>query len=140
VAELHEREIIHRDIKASNVLLDRDGRVFVTDFGLTCPQRLGRDGPSFPSIGGTVPYMAPEMFDGQVSARRDVYALGITTFELLTGRVPFLGTFDQIRDQHRSAPLPVEALHERQGAPALVEVLERATHKDAMFRYKTAAH
>ena len=140
IGELHDRGIIHRDIKPANVLLCRDGRVVVTDFGLSVARPLGQRGPSSAGLAGTPAYMAPEMFAGEVSLRSDVYALGIMTFELLTGELPFTGTFEEVREKHRNEPLPLGPLQQRQLDPALIEVLERATRKNAMFRYKTAEY
>ena len=140
VAALHERGIIHRDIKPSNVLLNGDGRVFVTDFGLALKRPVTELGAALASTAGTLPYMAPELFEGQVSARSDVYALGITAFELLTSERPFTGTLEEIQEQQRNQPLPAEALRERRIDEALIEVIGRATHKDVRFRYKNASH
>jgi len=133
IAELHDRNIIHRDIKPSNVLLDADGHVIVSDFGLAHRHRRGA--ASHPSS-GTPAYMAPEMFSGEVTLRSDVYALGIMGFELLAGKLPFRGDITQTQEQHRSAPLP---LGELQGISAdLTDILERAAHKNALFRHKSA--
>ncbi len=139
IAELHERGIVHRDIKPSNVLLDSSGRVFVTDFGLACERTGAGPGTVSSGMAGTAAYMAPETFDGLVSPRSDVYALGVTGFELLTGLSPFAGdSVSQVRDRHLSEPLPIDKLSDRGIAEPVAEVLQRATHKDAMFRYKTA--
>ncbi|MCH7872831.1 MAG: protein kinase [Planctomycetes bacterium] len=140
IGELHERGIIHRDIKPSNVLLDHDGRVFVTDFGLACARPPGTAGPTITGVAGTLAYMAPEMFEGVVSAHSDVYALGIMAYELLTGELPFTGDADELRSKHKQNPLPLDALRKREVDPAVIEVIERATHKDMMFRQKSARH
>ena len=140
IGELHDREIVHRDIKPANILLDREGHVFVTDFGLACSRPRAQRGQTSTGLAGTPSYMAPEMFDGAVSLRSDVYALGITSFELLTGKLPFGGTLDEVREKHFHQALPVELLQEQDVAGELIEVIERATHKDAMYRYKTARH
>ena len=144
VHELHARGLIHRDIKPSNVLVDGDARVYVTDFGLAVRQAHGAAaggaaaGPGTTSeFAGTPAYMAPEMFDGRVSPRTDVYALGVTTFQLLAGSVPYSGSFDELRDRHAREPLPSDALRARGVRPEVVEVLERCTNKQPMFRYKT---
>ncbi len=140
IGELHDREIVHRDIKPANILLDREGRVVVTDFGLAIARPLGRRGPSSVGLAGTPAYMAPEMFAGEVSLRSDVYALGVMTFELLTGELPFTGTLEEVREKHLHEPLPLDPLQRRRVDPAMVEVLDRATHKNPMFRYKTAEY
>ncbi len=140
VGELHRHEIVHRDIKPANVLLDASGRVCVTDFGLACGRRYGEMGPGGDAVGGTPPYMAPEMFEGAVSARSDVYALGITLFQLLTGERPFLGALAQIREAHLHTPLPLGRLKEFGVPGPLIDVIERATSKQAVYRYKTAEH
>ncbi|MCH8252839.1 MAG: serine/threonine protein kinase, partial [Planctomycetes bacterium] len=138
VGDLHDRDIVHRDLKPSNVLMDMDGGVHVTDFGLSCPRS------AFPGEGGrrrsagTPAYMAPEMFDGAVSPRTDVYALGIMLYELLTGAVPFSGALADLERQHRAGLQPVAALRERGVESALIDVVERAAHQDRLFRYKSA--
>jgi hypothetical protein len=141
VAELHARGIIHRDIKPSNVLVDKDGRVCVTDFGLAVRRSHPAAGPGASpdtDFAGTPAYMAPEMFEGRVSARSDVYAMGVMAFHLLAGATPFAGAFHELRERHAHEALPSALLRER-GVPAeVVEVIERATNKQAMFRYKAA--
>ena len=76
IAELNQRHMVHRDLKPSNIVLTRDGRVVVTDFGLACARPAAGMGKV--GLAGTPAYMAPEMFDGVISAKTDVYALGMT--------------------------------------------------------------
>jgi predicted Ser/Thr protein kinase/rubrerythrin len=138
VEELHERGIVHRDLKPSNVLVDREeGRVYVTDFGLAV-KRSGLSGPADAVVAGTPLYMAPEMFEGQVSARSDIYAIGIMAFEMLCGRVPFSGSLKEVRRQHAEEALPSDELRAKGAPEELIDLIERATHKKAMFRHKTA--
>ena len=87
----HQKGIIHRDIKASNIMVTVDGLVKVTDFGIA--RVLG--GERFTQTGvlvGTPEYMAPELWEGKEADKRaDIYALGILAYEILIGRVPFEG-------------------------------------------------
>lgn len=140
IGELHDRGIIHRDIKPGNVILGLDGRVVVTDFGLALARPLGRRGPSNTRLGGTPAYMAPEMFTGEVSLQSDVYALGMMVYAMVTGELAYTGTLDEVREQHQREPLPVDPLRRLGLDGTMIEMLERATHKQAMFRYKTARH
>ena len=113
VLAIHRMGKLHRDLKPSNVMVDRQGRVIVLDFGLaTAP------GPEVPSpaleaeLSGTPAYMAPEQVLGvKVSTASDWYALGVMLFEVLTGHLPFRGSFTEmlIAKQLREAP-PVSAL------------------------------
>jgi WD40 repeat protein/serine/threonine protein kinase len=85
LAYAHGQGILHRDIKPSNLLLDRDGNVWVADFGLA--KAVGTDDLTHTGdIVGTVRYMAPERFRGEGDARADIYALGLTLYELLALR------------------------------------------------------
>ena len=109
LAYAHARGIVHRDIKPSNLLLDTAGVVWITDFGLAKAEDDGLTATG--DILGTLRYMAPERFRGEGDARADVYALGLTLYELLTLRP----AFDVVRpaqadraDQDRGAgPAPV---------------------------------
>jgi serine/threonine protein kinase len=139
VAALHESETVHRDIKPANILFDREGHLFVTDFGLSCDRPKGQgDCGRQGKVAGTPAYMSPEMFRGTVSVRSDVYALGIMFYELLAGRLPFVGSFAEIRRQHEQDAPDAEPLRARDVPAELIEIIERAAHKREMFRFKTA--
>lgn len=106
----HARGVVHCDVKPSNLLLV-GGAVKLSDFGIA---RLRKGGPSAEGHGGddavwvTPAYAAPELLERseRIGPWTDLYALGITAFELLTGHVPFRGTVKEILRQHLSAPLP----------------------------------
>ena len=140
VEELHERDVVHRDLKPSNVLVNFGGDVFVTDFGLAVKRSAGQAGPARGDalVAGTPLYMAPEMFEGQVSPRSDIYAIGVMAFEMLCGHVPFSGSLDEVRRRHAEESLPSDELRAKGVPEELIDLIERATHKKAMFRYKTA--
>lgn len=100
----HGRGVVHRDIKPDNILVEREsGRALVADFGIA---HLGHD--TSEQVTGTPEFMAPELaLDGAPSAASDIYALGITAWYALTGRVPFHGgTATQVLAQHCTKALP----------------------------------
>jgi serine/threonine-protein kinase len=136
---IHQAQVIHRDLKPSNVMFDTDGALKVSDFGLSFQRRDTFNEDT--SMGGTPAYMAPEMFSGEASFQSDVYALGIIYYQLVCGQRPFVAdSIDEYHQAHSEAPLPTAALVEAGAEAAVVDMIERATHKRKIFRYKTAEH
>jgi eukaryotic-like serine/threonine-protein kinase len=134
----HRHGIVHRDIKPHNVLVDGDGRVKVTDFGIA---RAGTSQMTEAgSIVGTAQYLSPEQAKGgDVDPRSDLYSLGVVLYELLTGDVPFNGdTPVEIAMKHLSA-LPEPPSKRRRDVPRNLElVVMRALAKDPADRYQSA--
>src|SRR5437764_1693906 len=134
----HRNGIVHRDIKPHNVLVDPEGHVKVTDFGIARAgaSQMTEEG----SIIGTAQYLSPEQARGtQVDQRSDLYSLGIVLYEMLTGEVPFTGDSPvEIAMKHLSAtPPPLRA--KRPDIPSSLEmVVLRALAKDPAARYQTA--
>lgn len=92
----HGHGLLHNDIKPGNILLDASGRVWITDFGLSCPIDPN-DVRATPGLMGTLRYMAPERLLGTGDARSDIYSLGITLYELVTLRPAFrAGSEDEL--------------------------------------------
>jgi len=134
----HRHGIVHRDIKPHNVLVDREGRVKVTDFGIA---RAGTSQMTEAgSIVGTAQYLSPEQARGtEVDQRSDLYSLGIVLYELLTGQTPFDGdTPVEIAMKHLSAtPRPPSQI--RRDIPRDLDlVVMRALAKDPAARYQSA--
>lgn len=140
VAELHHHDLVHRDLKPSNIVLTRDGRVIVTDFGLACVLPAAALRGSSVAVAGTPAYMAPEMFDGVVSARTDVYAIGMTAYYLLCGRPAFQGTLEELKRLHQGAEIDTEPLRVAGVPEVVIDVVVRATSRKVLFRPKTARH
>jgi serine/threonine protein kinase len=126
VAHAHRHGIIHRDLKPANVLIDRDGRPRVTDFGLAKRASADSQLTTTGQVLGTPQYMAPEQARGrpdQVGPPADVYALGAILYFLLAGRPPFLGESltDLLLKVVSDAPVPPRIL--RPDVPAELEAL-----------------
>lgn len=103
----HTRGVVHRDVKPANFMLDKDGLLIVTDFGIA-KMEDAKGLTVTGSLTGTPHYMAPEQFQGQaVTPASDQYALGVVAFELLTGRRPFEGTtLAEVMKGHLFDPIP----------------------------------
>jgi serine/threonine protein kinase len=135
----HEQGTLHRDIKPSNLLLDAHGTVWVTDFGLakvTTDSDLTHTG----DIVGTIRYMAPERFSGRCDARADVYALGLTLYELLARRPAFEADDRNslIRAVTQAEPKRLRTL-DRTIPRDLETIVHKAIEKDPAHRYASAA-
>ena len=135
----HRAGFVHRDIKPANILIDSQGRAYLTDFGIAVVEEdLLRD----VSAAGTLPYMAPEQLDegpGPVDHRADLYALGVVIYELLTGRRPFqAATPMELREQIlKVEPEPPRSV--QPGVPAELErVCLRCLAKTPNDRYQHA--
>ncbi|MGZ8565510.1 MAG: Stk1 family PASTA domain-containing Ser/Thr kinase [Actinomycetota bacterium] len=135
----HAQGIVHRDIKPANVMITREGRVKVMDFGIARMQTV-ETAPQTSSVLGTPTYLSPEQAQGQqVDARSDLYSLGVVLYELLTGRPPFTGdspvaiAYKQVNE----IPVPPSQLNP-DVAPNLDAVVMKALSKNPANRYQTA--
>src|SRR5437867_8467625 len=136
LAYAHECGIVHRDIKGGNLLVDRDGRVLVSDFGVALRAAditLTADG----AVIGTPPFMSPEQCAGRrAGPQSDQYSLGIVAFQMLTGAVPFhADTLPGIMHHHFFTPVPDVQLVRDDVPSALIDVLHVALAKEPGARY-----
>src|SRR5579864_4225433 len=137
LAYAHARGIIHRDIKPSNMLLDTAGVLWITDFGLAKTEDDGLTATG--DLLGTLRYMAPERFRGEGDARADIYALGLTLYELLTLRPAYdssdrLQLIEQIKAEDPARPRSLDSRISRD----LETIILKASDKDPARRYPTA--
>lgn len=142
LAAIHALEIVHRDIKPSNVLLATRGDdvdfVKLVDFGLA----RAADDATLTKTGhivGTTPFMAPEVFRGEeLDHRADLYAVGITLYQMLAGKLPFEGATAEIGALHVWSPPPPLGEQRAELPPWLVRVVERALAKAPGDRFADA--
>ena len=139
LAHAHHNQIVHRDIKPQNILMDEEGNVKISDFGIA----MALSATSYTqtnSVLGTVHYLSPEQArGGNATKKSDIYSLGIVMYELLTGRLPFSGeSAVSIALKH----LQTETPSLREIVPTIPQSLEnvvlKATAKNAQHRYQSA--
>lgn len=138
IAAAHQNRIIHRDIKPQNILIDREGNVKITDFGIA----VALSDTSLTQTNtllGSVHYLSPEQArGGMATIQTDIYALGIVLYELLTGRVPFDGeSAVSIALKHFQEPLPPVMNPSVMIPQSLENIVLKATAKDPMNRYRS---
>jgi serine/threonine protein kinase/tetratricopeptide (TPR) repeat protein len=136
----HRQGVIHRDVKPNNILLTRDGRPLLADFGLVKPIQGDRRLTASGIMLGTPDYIAPEQAQGlEVDGRADIYALGVMLFEMLTGRHPYAGELPfNIISKHVNEPMPRPSELNPDVSLLLDEVVAKATAKSPGERYQRA--
>jgi CHASE2 domain-containing sensor protein/tRNA A-37 threonylcarbamoyl transferase component Bud32 len=130
--------IIHRDLKPANIMITTNGRIKLTDFGIARPQELSLHTTETENIAGTLPYIAPEIFDrNEYLPRSDIYALGATLYEFISGERTFpqstVTTMLNAKTSGKYKPLSTVAK-----IPGTVEtIIDRSLHVDPLKRYQS---
>jgi beta-lactam-binding protein with PASTA domain/predicted Ser/Thr protein kinase len=139
LAAAHAHGVIHRDIKPANVMVTRDGKVLVMDFGIARLIAGPETAPQTSAVLGTASYLSPEQAQGQpVDARTDIYSLGVVLYEMLTGRPPFSGDSPMaIAYKQVNATPPAPSSVNPDVPPELDAVVMRALSKNPANRYQT---
>jgi Tol biopolymer transport system component/serine/threonine protein kinase len=138
LAAVHDAGLVHRDVKAQNVMRETGGRIVLMDFGTG--YELARATPREGDLSGTPLYLAPELFRGaSPSAATDVYAVGVLLFRLLTGHYPVPGlTLEEVRAEHAAqAAVSLRSLRPHTPGP-MARTIERALAQDPKQRFQSA--
>ena len=137
----HEKNIIHRDVKPGNILIDDSGKSYLSDFGLARREEEEEGPDTLPGqVLGTLLYMSPEQARGEiVDGRSDVYSLGVVLFQMLTGKVPFKGNRQEVMHalQFQEPPRPKSINADI--PDDLQTICLKCLHKDPTRRFETAA-
>lgn len=134
----HGKGVIHRDVKPANIMVDEDGRAFLTDFGLALIEDVGTQGEIF----GSPHYIAPEQVvnSSNVVPQSDLYALGATVFEMLTGEVPFPGEDPmEVALRHVSEAPPKPSQYNKLISPEIDALIGKMLAKEPGQRIQTGA-
>jgi serine/threonine-protein kinase len=142
VSHAHVTGVVHRDLKPGNILIDKEGRPFITDFGLAKRDDSASTVAGSGVVVGTLTYMSPEQAEGKsrgIDARADVYSIGAMLYELLAGRTVFQGDpREAIHKILHVAPEPLQSLVPGIDAD-LATICHKCLEKNPADRYRTAA-
>jgi len=136
---MHSKGVIHRDLKPGNIMITEEGRVKVTDFGIA--KATKEEGHTRAGVRlGTLWYMSPEQVKGKpVDARSDLYAMGITLFQMVTGKLPFFGNSDfEIMKAHTEVPPPNPKKIKKDMPKPLAGLILKLLEKKPDKRFQTA--
>ena len=142
IMALHDAGYIHRDIDPSNMMITSDGKIKLIDFGIAKKvNELGSNDKQLTSAGqfvGKTHYAAPELLLGDLKHQdrtTDIYSLGITLFQLMTGHLPFDGPFQEVYEKQLHEKLPLKEVQDK----TVRRIIEKATEKDQKKRYQSAS-
>ncbi|HEU5259793.1 MAG TPA: protein kinase [Gemmatimonadales bacterium] len=135
----HQRGVVHRDVKPANIMFDHDGRVMLTDFGISKALQAATGFTATGMIIGTPHYMAPEQAKGQtVDGRADQYSLGVVGYRMIAGELPFVGdSVHTILYKHIFEEAPRAAARRADAPEHLSAAVARAMAKEPHHRYPT---
>jgi WD40 repeat protein/DNA-binding CsgD family transcriptional regulator len=136
----HRNNVIHRDIKPGNILLDEDSNAYLTDFGIAKDLNLAGSGTQPDAIIGSLDYISPEQARSEpVTPRTDIYSLGVTLYEVITGHHPFqnISTVERLY-KHINDPLPPITTLDPSVSTEVNRVIQKATAKNPEHRYPDA--
>ena len=136
VAYTHEHQIIHRDIKPQNIFYLSNGTVKLGDFGIA---KNEKEAENHGKILGSVHYLAPEVLQGKpFSVASDIYASGVTFFQIVTGILPFDGSTKEVAEAQVKKPFPNASSYVISLSKELDELIQKAVAKNPKNRYKNA--
>lgn len=137
--EIHRQQVVHRDIKSSNIMIGHDGMVKIIDFGIALHDEAERVTQE-DSIIGSVQYLAPELLDKiEATPQSDIYALGVLMYEMLIGEVPFRGkTAVDTAMMHKSKRIPQVNRINPNIPQSIANIIIKATAPLPSQRYRTA--
>lgn len=137
---VHNKNLVHLDIKPSNIMLTSDNRIKLIDFGISHDKTNGE----LKTVMGSPSYMSPEQLEdnAKVDHRSDIYSMGVTIYELLTGRLPFseCSTREELFEAIKTKPLPkITPLfdNDKEFENDINKIIQKATYKDPNSRYQS---
>ncbi len=133
IAYLHQHGVLHLDIKPNNIMIKPDGTVKVIDMGISVHLR-----EKDVKAAGTPPFMPPEQQDGSnLGFYTDIFALGVTLFNMVTGQLPFIGSATCVLVNNRNSPRPLVTRIYPYANPGFQPIIERAMNPNPALRYQT---